>query len=470
MIDIINPSILLGLRDFFVSKLHSLFPSSTHEMTITAPGATRALRGLKQTLPLCPRTGRVQPCLPLAIACAFDVRVNLSASRILVRHAHHSKDAPNQYQVARSHEDKIAKRINPPASTLPPPLDFPERQPDQSTPGYWWKVGKAFWAFYKQGSKNIYANRNAAKEIRAKLAASTSQDVPTNDATKPGSSSAPLAGTKQKMLETVTRSETQLLRRSKSEMRRVPIFAVILAVFGEWTPLLVMFATPIVPYNCRIPRQIRKSREKSEVRRKESFRGDCKSLAESNRGQPYVPSPQDVTGARSTEGADLPLSDNATLHICRSLNLYPAWMDTLVGLHPIGPTILLASMRLSPRLSKHIRGYLNDDDVRLLRDSAGIKPFEIPSRLSDEEVLVAAEERGIDILGRAVRDVRQDLGLWLDISRKRVETRAKKFDDIEPLLRMMLSRSNQWESIRQEMSRPDHGDEAVPKLSAGASV
>ena len=103
----------------------------------------------------------------------------------------------------------------------------------------------------------------------------------------------------------MSRAEWQLDMRSRAEMRRVPIFAVILAVFGEWTPLVVMFATPIVPYNCRIPRQIRKSREKQHKRRSQSFRGAYPYLSGPQTGQSHVPKPTDVEATIKDDTVDI---------------------------------------------------------------------------------------------------------------------------------------------------------------------
>ncbi|KAI6870376.1 hypothetical protein KC334_g19061, partial [Hortaea werneckii] len=43
--------------------------------------------------------------------------------------------------------------VNPPRSTLPPPLTLPERSQAQTVVIYWWQIGKAYGTFYKEGVK-----------------------------------------------------------------------------------------------------------------------------------------------------------------------------------------------------------------------------------------------------------------------------------------------------------------------------
>jgi hypothetical protein len=50
-------------------------------------------------------------------------------------------------------------------------------------------------------------------------------------------------------------------------MLRLPAFGLIFLVFGEWTPLLVMYITPLIPEPCRIPKQVMRSLSKTEAKR-----------------------------------------------------------------------------------------------------------------------------------------------------------------------------------------------------------
>ncbi|KAF2087214.1 hypothetical protein K490DRAFT_990, partial [Saccharata proteae CBS 121410] len=149
--------------------------------------------------------------------------------------------------------------VNPPSTTLPAPLDVPDRRPDESLFSYALKSGKKYWAFYKTGIKNIHANYKARKAIIAAASKSNSKSVRGLD--EANAHTAPCS-----------RAEFQLVNRAGYDLRRVPIFALLLLLLGEWTPLFVVFCTPIVPFTCRIPRQINKQIIATEERRREAKR------------------------------------------------------------------------------------------------------------------------------------------------------------------------------------------------------
>lgn len=388
-------------------------------MSIRAPLALRVIHS--PIVSTCPRSGRVQPSLYLFLARPF-VPLNVAPlHRTRLQRASYSTEGPylNLEPKPRKGNVQVAKfttDINPPASTLPALLSVPDRKPDQGSARYWFSVGKAYWQFYKAGVKNIMANRRAAKAIRQEMS------------TKGSDSGA----------EPRTRSDFQLLRRSKAEMRRVPLFVLLLAVFGEWTPLLVIFLTPIVPYNCRIPRQIRKSRQKQELRRKNSFRGV---------GGGYVPAVDDVRG----EGIDtLDISPDALHHICRNLNLYPSWLDwpALTWIPGWSP---FAKHRV-----KISTEYLREDDSRLLFEQPStITARDIPRQLTDHEARIAAEERGIDVLERPIADVRKDLGLWLQLTQSMVKSADSQQSLIRSsMIERLMMRPNQWQHIGKAISPP----------------
>src|SRR5271155_3570643 len=61
-------------------------------------------------------------------------------------------------------------KVNGPISTLPAPLETPERQPGQSFfPSYAFALGKSYLVFYKNGLKAIYKNFMACRPLQAKL-------------------------------------------------------------------------------------------------------------------------------------------------------------------------------------------------------------------------------------------------------------------------------------------------------------
>lgn len=164
------------------------------------------------------------------------------------------------------------------------------------------------------------------------------------------------------------------------------MFGLVLLVCGEFTPLVVIMLTSIVPWTCRIPKQIMSDREKLEVRRRISFRNLTAKLPEE----------------KGTEG----LNRMQLLHISWSLGLSSSTWDYLGGQLPGLPTEILRS-----KVQKRVR-YLEMDDS-LIYKYGGVKDMDV------EEVRMALVERGVDVLGREEKALRGDLNAWLK-SREKV--------------------------------------------------
>jgi hypothetical protein len=273
-------------------------------------------------------------------------------------------------------------KINASSTTLPAPLDIPSRGKDQSTFKYALQAGKLYISFYKTGIKNIWHNYKQAKELKHRLNSTQTPQLP------PG----PDAKTQKNVYAkyVLTRAELQFLRRSQHDMNRVPIFALLFAIVGEWLPLIVIFFTPIVPYTCRIPRQIEKSRRALEETRRKSFRGEIDG---------YIPTMKlrSRGGGETVRGLE-DLEKGQLMHISRSLGLHSRLWDYTKGFAP-------GSGILKWRVKRHLE-YLEKDDVLLVRDG-GIK------NLNKEEVLLACEQRGIDILGRKEEYLKDVLERWI---------------------------------------------------------
>lgn len=58
--------------------------------------------------------------------------------------------------------------INPPRSTIPPPLNLPSRG-DEVVYVYWFRLGRAYGSFYKDGIKAVYFNYQAAKILKNRI-------------------------------------------------------------------------------------------------------------------------------------------------------------------------------------------------------------------------------------------------------------------------------------------------------------
>ncbi|TID14319.1 hypothetical protein E6O75_ATG09398 [Venturia nashicola] len=293
---------------------------------------------------------------------------------------------PNPKALANKHD-----RVNASPTTLPAPLDVPEREKGQGKFSYAFKAGKAYLGFYKTGIKNIYSNWKVAREIGGKLERGMTPRLPPGDGMRGGGGKAFVKGGGDNVYTDflLTRAELQFLRRSRHDMSRVPLFALLFVVFGEWLPLIVVFFTPVVPYTCRIPRQVEKTRRALEEMRRKSFRGEIDG---------YVPTPT----RRGTDGQAIQNLDDCEkgqlMHISRSLGLHFRLWDFTKGIIP-------GSGILKYRIRKHLE-YLAQDDALLLRDGGVAK-------LNQEEVLLACEQRGIDVLGRREDYLRDTLERWM---------------------------------------------------------
>lgn len=267
--------------------------------------------------------------------------------------------------------------INGPLTTLPAPLDLPTRGPDQGLPSFLFQTGKTYIQFYKTGVKNIYTNYKLCQQIKSRLSSSntTLQQAVQNHG--------------------ITRSEFQLLHRNKHDMKRVPIFALILLVCGEFTPLLVIALPAVVPWTCRIPRQIEKTRRKLEERRSESFRDLTSDL------------PPNSTPGNSIAGVEN-LDRFQSRHINASLGLSSKIWEWVFG-----PPAILLRKRVTRKME-----YLDMDD-KLVRRAGGF------GGLSEEELKMACVDRGINALDRKAELLRRTLDSWL---------RSKEKVGMEPLL------------------------------------
>jgi hypothetical protein len=257
-----------------------------------------------------------------------------------------------------------ASKVNGPSSTLPAALSLPVRKPNEP---FFFKyaisLGKAYAAFYKTGAKNIYHNFMAAQPLQQLI-----------DTKHKGSISAAVkAGD-------LSRSDFQLLVRNWHDVKRVPAFALVFIICGEFTPLVVVALSSVVPWTCRIPKQIDGDRTKLEERRKISFR---------NLTMP----PENGVGPEGLERMQL-------LHISWSLGLSSSMWDWLGGRLPGLPNAILRR-KLRNRLK-----YLELDD-ELIKREGGV------TGMDDEEIKMACVERGIDVVGRDMGDLKADLKTWL---------------------------------------------------------
>ncbi|KAI0202847.1 hypothetical protein F4808DRAFT_60414 [Astrocystis sublimbata] len=280
----------------------------------------------------------------------------------------------------------ILDPLNPPATTRPPPLDLPARDPESNLFMHLFRLGKAYTTFYKTGLKAVFTNRKLVQDL---------PDTPPPGVPTPatsvrggGASSASIAGAAEPIdtsesplnkLATPTRSSLLLRARVQHDLARLPVFGLIVLICGEFTPIIVLLFPRLTPYTCRIPTQANVIRQNVESRRASSFRALDQLLDHHAPDSPAV--------ARVTPG-----------HVCRSLGLgSPLWDYT-------GFDVPLAKARASKVVDRIVQ------DDAFLRDprAGGVRA------LVDDEVVLACEERAIDTLGKDVDSLREKLEAWVE--------------------------------------------------------
>lgn len=275
---------------------------------------------------------------------------------------------------------QILAKLNPPESTYAPELNVPARGPEAYLK-YLYRCGRSYITFYKQGVRNVRSTLKLAKSFREK---------------------ARRAGVEKEgeMDKVLTRAEWQVVLRSRADKIRLPAFGVLLVVFGEWLPLLVVYVTPVVPEPCRIPSQVERTMRKGEERRTERERRlaiDAARLVARDR----------VVG--STNPVDI-RPQAVSLDVVEKADLYTLLgLDIRFGIQPkiwdwlfMTPPKALLRYGLKKRIS-----YLKKDDAAIERDGG----FQA---LNAVEVKRASAERGIRVLGRKEPELRKELAAWFE--------------------------------------------------------
>jgi hypothetical protein len=274
---------------------------------------------------------------------------------------------PSQVPVVKAKEN-----LNPPPFTYAPELTVPARKSDQGLISYLWKCGRSYLTFYKTGVSHVRQTSKLAKTLRSRTPSS------------------------------LTRAEWQIVQRSRKDMLRLPAFGLIFLICGEWTPLLVMYITPLIPEPCRIPTQVTKDLEKTEKTRHErQRRAGVDSIAFMARDPPKAGTSSHYEGLgvnAATVAATEPLK--ATL---LDLVLFSARFNChsrvwdWVSLTP-------PKFWLQRNVRKRVE-YLRRDDELIRRDGGHVA-------LEKREVERACIERGMDVLGKKEEELRRGLAGW----------------------------------------------------------
>ncbi|KAH9905898.1 hypothetical protein F4778DRAFT_682952 [Xylariomycetidae sp. FL2044] len=251
-----------------------------------------------------------------------------------------------------------SERLNPPASTRPPPLDVPTRAHSQPLPRYLLAKFRAYKTFYTSGLKAILANRRLLR-----------------DEFDPAPPSHLPASVEPRTF--ATRAAVLLRRRTSHDLWRLPVFGLVVLICGEFTPVAVLLFPRLAPYTCRIPRQVDKVRRAREDRRAASYRA-----------LRHV----DLHDARARARV-------APGHVSRVLGLTSRVWDR-VGLD--GPFARTKAARA-------VREIVEDDErIWAERGHGGVELLE------DDEVVLACEARGMNVRGMDVAELRQRLGRWVE--------------------------------------------------------
>ena len=180
----------------------------------------------------------------------------------------------------------------------------------------------------------------------------------------------------------------------KNDVSRIPLFGLVFCVFGEFTPLIVTVLSPVVPKTLWVPRQWQKARLKAQKRRehlvKDGITGG-KGLAQLNEQEVENFDLSDAGDVRRLKG------------LAQWVGAYPRlWDRVLGGALPVSV--------VKSRLQKKARE-LQVDDFAIERDG-GV------AHLSVEEMKVACDMRGLDVLDKGEEDIRSNLSRWLEEGRK----------------------------------------------------
>jgi hypothetical protein len=297
--------------------------------------------------------------------------------------------------------------INPPRSTLPPPLTLPTRG-NEGTFTYLFNLGRAYGRFYKDGIKAVWFNYKAARVLWKRL-----KEVGRVDSRH--YTAAVHSGL-------ISRSDYQVLRRNDHDIGKLPLFGVLVLIFGEWLPLLVPYIPNAVPTTCRIPKQQRQMQEKAEERRRRAFMlGVSEPSAEQWSHQ--IVRTDTVTESMWPSAFDprwlhdivIRLRPDQLYHLSCTLGLHKHIWDRL----QLPPPSFFLRRAILKRLM-----YLAQDDLLLLisnksptnkAQSWSVQKTDGPTwSLSPDELRIALSERGFDVLGYGDEALRERLNWWLE--------------------------------------------------------
>lgn len=312
--------------------------------------------------------------------------------------AHVSSFARRLQSAAQPNAGALARPslpVNPPSTTLPAAIDFPIRPNNEDNTvsrfKYYFALGRAYLGFYKTGVKNVWLNHKLAKEIAQRLKIK------------------PYAGgnaTRRSHLQklssrsSLSRADFQLLERTRADVKKLPLFGLIIAICGEFTPLVVLATgKAVVPRTCQIPSQVEKHDHAVLQHQRQFYHTQDLEM------------PPDWVLYATSAAVKHNMTPQAVMHLSVALGLVREERRWVIMSGYIGN--LAMKLWYRPRLADRL-AYLELDD-QLLRSSLGRSAA---GSLSTEELKIAANERGIIWVPRSNSVIFHNLEKWLSARSK----------------------------------------------------
>ena len=236
------------------------------------------------------------------------------------------------------------------------------------------------------------------------------QDIAKNSSQSAIPATSNLTDPQPPSISSITRAEFQLLQRNRSALSKVAPFGLFIFVFAEFSPILLLYVTSIVPEQCQLPsvrakidRKFNERKYKSFVRYKEHAENttmgkeDMRLLKAASGGADDRTVSASVISTPSSSASDVKeptsslldaLSIPALQHASTALKAHPAFLDRLsFNSFTSGiASLLLTRKYLISRIRRRL-AYLRADDTLLLRDGS-------VEELSSWELERAVAERG----------------------------------------------------------------------------
>lgn len=386
--------------------------------------------------------------VPFRFQCSTSMSSNGSRTS-------NGRNIGNDSNIIHNETTELLSSLNPPTSTLPPPLDLPVRTPEIGLFKHLLATGKAYYTFYKAGLKAVIANYRIAKQLvegQPPHFHRSLQKTPIPSLIFSRPIHPPPAHW--------NRADWVFFRRARHDILRLPLFGLLVLICDELTPFVVYMFAGIVPGTCRIPNQFADEQGKADGRRQGSFDwlATCQAQKMGLSGLDALALEQE----RQEKGSIVREKPNyldlgihkARLHATKSLSIIGGKWDVVLGDRALpGSWWLKGESRMA---------YLAGDDELLRRDGIPLgQPLpeghpatspdsvlqhcqDLIDKLSNIEVRLACKDRGID-----TSDVKDDEVLRKRLSRWLFLTAGENWvERRKRITTLVMSRQSDWPTER----------------------